>query len=133
MKLVKYMVLIIVGAVLAFIIMCYRGLLSAIDLADTVLIICDGFTVTAFLYLSIGSLIWFSTTGFFDIFGYAFQKGAHAIIPGLFKDRLGGYYEYKLDKQNKRKSNKDRSALITGAGFLLIVIILTVIWYQLVE
>ncbi|HKM34094.1 MAG TPA: DUF3899 domain-containing protein [Lachnospiraceae bacterium] len=132
MKHMKYVVQIIAGVVLSFIIMCYRGLFSSTSTAEIVLIVCDGFTIIAFLYLGIGSLLWLSTTGIFDIFGYAFKKGAHAIIPGRIDDKTGDYYEYKMDKITRRKKYTEWSALVVGAGFLLLVIILTIVWYQLV-
>ena len=132
MKHKKYIVQIIAGVILSFLIMWYRGLFSFESTADTVLIICDGFTITAFLYLGIGSLLWMSTTGFFDIFGYAFKKGAHALIPGHIHDKIGSYYDYVMDKKTGRKKYTEWSALIVGAGFLLLVIILTIVWYQLV-
>lgn len=132
MKYIKYVVQIVIGLVLSFVIMFSRGLLSANNMKDTVLIVCDGFTIIAFLYIGIGSLLWLSTTGIFDIFGYAFRKGAHAILPGRFFEQTGSYYDYKITKQEKHIKYTEWSALIVGAGFLLITIILTIIWYQLV-
>ena len=131
MKYLKYVIQVVIGVLVAFAVMCYRGLFASTNTQDTLLIICDGFTVTAFLYLGIGALLWLSTTGIFDIFAYAFKKGAHALIPGRTHDKIGGYYEYKMEKQADRKHYTEWSALIVGAGFLLLSILFTVIWYQL--
>lgn len=131
MKYMKYVVQTVLGLVLSLGVMFYRGLFEAEGGADRVMIICDGFTVTALLFLPVGILIWIATTGFFDIFGYAFQKGAHALIPGLVRDNYTGFYEYKLEKQEKRKTKKgEKSMIFVGAGFLLVGLCLTAVWYQ---
>lgn len=131
MKHKKILIQIAVGAVLAFLIMWGRGLFSAETAADRVLVVCDGCTVTAFLYLGMGALLWVSDTGFFDIFAYAVQKGAHALIPGRIHDNLPAYYDYKMQKQEKRKQRVGRSTLFTGLLFLIISILLTAVWYLL--
>lgn len=133
MKHKKKLIAILTGILLAFLIMCARGLFQDMQAADRILIICDGFTIVAFLYLGIGGLLWVSDTGFFDIFAYAIQKGAHALIPGRVNDRLSGYYEYKTQKQEKRKQHDDKNALFAGLLFLAVSIMLTVSWYMLAE
>lgn len=133
MKSKKYVIQLVVGLLIAFVIMWQRDLFTAEAVADKVLIICDGFTVVAFVYLCMGALLWVSGTGMLDIFGYALKKGANALIPGRVFDDLGGYYEYKMSKQEKRKGFKERSTLIIGFLFLAISIILTLVWYSVAQ
>ncbi len=130
MKYIKYIVQTALGLILALSIMSYRGLFTVEGSGERIMIICDGFTVTALLFLSVGLLIWVSTTGFFDIFAYAVRKGAHVLIPFLKEEELSGFYEYKLDKEQERKNKSEKSMLIVGAVFLLFSIILTMVWYQ---
>lgn len=133
MKYIKYIVQTVLGLALSVGVMYERGLFEARSGADKIMIISDGFTVTALLFLSIGILLWVSTTGFFDIFGYAFRKGAHALIPGLGGgNKATGFYEYKLEKQEERtaKGKGEKSMLLVGAAFLLVSIVLTYFWYQ---
>ena len=86
MKKAKYAASLISGLLLAFAVMWLRGLFSAESAADTVMAVSDGFAVAGLLFFGIGSLMWVSTTGFFDIFAFALRKGAHAIIPGMVGD-----------------------------------------------
>lgn len=130
MKRIKYIVQAVLGLLLSFGVMFYRGLFQAGNAGDRIMIICDGFTVTALLFISVGFLLWVSTTGFFDIFGYAVRKGAHSLIPGLVRDNLSGYYEYKLEKESERKDRGAKSTLIVGAAFLAVSLALTAVWYQ---
>lgn len=130
MKYIKYVVQTVLGLVLSFGVMCYLGLFEIQESVDRIMVICDGFTVTALIFLPIGLILWIATTGFFDIFGYALRKGAHALIPGLVRDELGGFYEYKMEKQEERKSKGEKSMLLIGAVFFLVSLILTAVWYQ---
>ncbi len=130
MKRVKYFVQAVSGLALSVGVMFYRGIAEAESGADRVMIVCDGFTVTALLFLAVGILIWTAGTGFFDIFGYAVRKGAHALLPGLVHDNLSGYYEYKAEKRAGKAQRGEYSTLIIGAVFLLISMILTAVWYQ---
>lgn len=133
MKHKKHWIQLLIGLAIAFLLMWQRGLFSAQTVADRFLIVCDGMTIVAFLYLGIGSLIWVSTTGWFDIFGYAFKKCAHAFIPGLVHENVGKYYDYKMKKCEERKPFSERSTLIIGTVFLVCSIIFTVVWYMLAE
>lgn len=132
MKNIKYYVQAGVGFVLAFVVMVYRGLFSKPVLSDKIMAIGDGFTVAAVLYLGFGALMWVSSTGFFDIFGYAVKKAAHAIVPGMVQDDAGRYYEYKINKEEKRKGFLDYFTLKLGVLFLIISGILLFVWYQVI-
>ena len=129
MKKVKVIVQIGIGLLLAFLIMWYQGLFVVTKLSDIIMAISDGFTVVAVLYLGIGSLMWISTTGFFDIFGFAVKRGLHAILPGMVQECEGNYYEYKVQKSEKRKGFTEHLTLKLGLIFLIISIILTAVWY----
>ena len=133
MKYIRYWVQALIGLLLSVAVMASRGLFAEGSAADRVMIVCDGFTVTALLFLSVGALALIATTGFFDIFSYAVRKGAHALLPGLVHDSLGGYYEYRLEKEDTRKKRDrgEKSTFLVGAGFLLVSILLTAVWYQL--
>ncbi len=131
MKHKKYVIQLLTALLISFMIMLMRGLFEAEKLADKVLIICDGFTITSFAFLGIGALIWVSTTGWFDIFGFAFQRAVHVFIPGQIRDKTGSYYDYKMKKAAERKPFSERSTLIIGLVMLAASIVLTVVWYQL--
>lgn len=123
----------LVGLAVSFLLMWQRGLFEASETADRILIISDGFTLVSFLYLGIGSLMWVSTTGVFDIFSFAFKKAAHALIPGKDPQKVGKYYEYRLKKKEKQKEFRGGSSLIVGAILLGFAIVMTVVWYGVAE
>ena len=133
MKKVKVLVQLGVGLLITFLIAWYQGAFVATKASDIIMAIGDGFTVTAVLYLGMGALMWISTTGFFDIFGFAFKKAARVFIPGVFLDTEGNFYEYKVEKEEKRKGFTQHSGLIIGVIFLVISIILTAVWYTIAE
>lgn len=137
MKLKGYAIQIGAAALLSAALVAYRiGELPA-TAEGRLRVFCDAFFIVGMLYFCIGALIWVSTTGFFDIFSYAFRKGAHALIPGRVSDTVGGFYEYKLGKQEKRskkgsgaggRSGK-ASTLLIGILLLAVSAVLTALWY----
>lgn len=128
----RYLVQIAIALALSLIFMDFRGAFDpGSDSAKRLMGVCDGFSMTAMLYVCFGFLLWISTTGFFDIFGYAFRKGAHAIIPGMGFDNLGSYYDYKQDKIAGRGNKPVYSTLIIGLGFLLLSAVLVGVWYTI--
>ena len=131
MKKAKFAATLATGLILAFAAMYIRGLFEAKTAEDIVKAIGDGFTVAGLLYFFLGALMWVSTTGFFDIFGYAFKKAAHALVPGMVQEVASNYYDYKVDKLEKRKGFTQHSALVVGIGFIVISVILTMVWYSI--
>lgn len=132
MKRAKIWIQLGIGLLIALLVMWYQGAFVATKVSDIIMAIGDGFTVVAILYLGIGALMWISTTGFFDVFGYAFKRAARVFVPNFFVDAEGNFYEYKMEKIEKRKSFSQHSALIIGAIFWIISIILTAVWYAVV-
>ena len=130
---IKYLVQIVVALALSLAFMGFRGAFDAGAMpADRAKAVCDGFSITAMIYICFGILMWISTTGFFDIFAYAFRKGAHAIIPGMGLDNsMNSYYDYKQDKMDKRKSRPMYSTLVIGILFFIISMALVMYWYSL--
>lgn len=133
-KPILYGIWVILGLGICLGVMSGRGAFGTMPLKDLILAIGDGCTVTALCLLSMGILVWVATTGFFDIFSYAVRKGAHMLVPGLVRDLAGDYYTYKMDRQGSRKEKGqkgEKSMFLVGAGFLLVSLVLTVVWYQL--
>ena len=83
----------------------------------------DGFFIVGFLNLAFGLLLWISTTGIFDILSYGL-KAALYLFTSKRKDKdEGGYYEYKMRKNQKRKAVPFETLWI-GAGMIVVGIIL---------
>lgn len=137
MKLKSYAIQTGVAALLVAALAAYRMGGVPANAEGRVMAFCDAFFIVGMLYFCIGALVWVSTTGFFDIFSYAFRKGAHALIPGRITDTVGGFYEYKLGKQEKRKGKGSEvgsrfgkgSTLLIGILLLVVSAVLTAVWY----
>lgn len=129
--LIRYLVQIGIALVMSLLFMELRHAFdSGITTEERIRGVGDGISITALLYISFGILLWVSSTGFFDIFGYAFRKGAHALIPGMGLDKHVSYYDYKEERAAKRKTKPIRSTLLIGLGLFVISMVLVVVWYQ---
>lgn len=129
MKYTKYLVQFMVGLLLSFVIMCCQGLFQAKTAADRIKLVCDGFSAVALLYMAVGSLLWASSTGFFDVLSYGFRKGAHALLPGMIHDAGGDFYEYRMGKRETRNAGGAKSMLTVGLSFFTVGLALTAVWY----
>ena len=107
-----------------------RRVWEARGTAEILLTISDGLCVTALLYISVGCLRWISTTGMFDIFGYAVRMGANMLLPGRIREHSGNFYEYKLTQASKRPGRlSGRTLILDGSFFMVLAIIVTSAWY----
>ncbi len=84
----------------------------------------DGFFIAGVLLTSVGILSWISTTGFFDLFAYAFHS-----LPVLFTalkkpEELESYYDYKAMREEKREKPLYFLVIVGVACLLLSVIFL---------
>ena len=46
------------------------------------------------------------------------------------KERMPSYFEYKLEKSEKRKQNGGLELLVSGAIFFVVGVVLILVWYQ---
>lgn len=77
----------------------------------------DGLFVSGLLMTGLGALTWVSTTGFFDIFGFAFSSVLTLFSPLRAPEKQKKFYEYKLEKEGKRKPGL---LFILVAGLILL-------------
>jgi len=142
MKFKKYLVQAVVALALAVSVMMSRGAFAGgVTAADRIMAISDGFTVAALLFICMGILVWISTTGFFDIFSYAFKKAARVFVPGAYAGETANYYTYVTGQKDKRKGKQERreeagleaksekSTLIVGLICLVFSLIFWGLWY----
>ena len=120
--------------ILCVAIMLIGNVIGAETAADRLRAVCDGFSMGGLLVLCVGGLVWISGSGSFDILGYACKRAAHMFIPGKGingkKERMPSYFEYKLEKSEKRKQNGGLELLVSGAIFFVVGVVLILVWYQ---
>lgn len=82
---------------------------TMLDKAQKYLNLADAFTIPSVVMLMLGVLVWISTTGSFDILGYAFKRAKEAFVPSKYTHEQ--FYDYKVRKDQHRKK---------GYGFMFI-------------
>ncbi len=92
----------------------------------------DGCFVSAVIFVGLGLLLWISTTGFFDIFGYAMKSLLVLFSPLKRPGEHPHYYEYKCEKDAKRKGKPiTHTVLIVGLIVLVLSLLSLGLYYHL--
>lgn len=117
-NLLKYGIPALIGAAITLTVAMGQGL-GGVGSAWSLRALSDGCFVTTVLMGGLGVLVWVSTTGFFDIFTYAGKSLLVLFSPMKQPEKLKKFYEYKADKDEKRKK-ADFTLLIVGAAYLLL-------------
>lgn len=86
----------------------------------------DAMFIPAVLWLGVGGMMWIASTGFFDIFSYAFKSLLVLFSPLKNPKDHEHFYEYKLAKEEKRKLKAvPFTVLIVGAVLLVAALVLS--------
>jgi hypothetical protein len=123
-KIIKWIiaVLVVVGGAMALFVWRLNNYPSDMESMPVLHALIDGFFIIGMLCTGFGLIMWISTTGVLDIISYGFKSILYLFTP-LTKDRdEGGFYEYKLEKQAKRKE-VPFEYLWLGVGALVLSII----------
>lgn len=105
------------------------GAFTAESTSLTFAYLCNAAFVTAVFYCGVGLLAWVSTTGFFDIFGYGFKSLKYLFSPAKRDRSEGGYYEYAMEKRERKRDNvSTRFILVIGIVFLIMSIVFLALW-----
>ena len=92
----------------------------------------DGFFVAAILFVGMGGLLWISTTGFFDIFSYAFKSLFVLFSPLKKAKEFPHYYDYKCEKDAKREGKPiTHTVLVVGLICLAVSLVCLALYYKL--
>ena len=130
-RILQYGICFLIGALLAYWVMNIEGLFFIDVPSEIAAILCDAFFVPGILLTMVGCLIWIATTGFFDSIGYALNVGMHIILPFINKGERKSYYDYKMEKDEKR-GKTPIFVFIVGAFYLVLSGIALIIWMNLV-
>lgn len=92
----------------------------------------DGLFVSGMIFTGMGLLLWISTTGFFDIFGYAMKSLLVLFTPLKKAADHPHYYEYKCEKDEKRKGKPiTHTVLAVGVLTLVLSLVCLALYYRL--
>lgn len=107
-----------------------RGLSTALELNSNCRILSDAFFTIGIFFAGVGALVAISTTGFFDMFAYAFKS-----LPMLFsflrkpKDHPT-FFDYKTAKAEKREQAR-YGLLIIGLVCIAVSLLALAGYYNL--
>jgi hypothetical protein len=94
--------------------------------------LCDGFFICGVMFTGVGALLWVSTTGFFDLFGYAVKSILSMFASRKEIDAFPGFYEYKCEQDAKRAEHPmTHTVLIVGLILLALSFAALALYYGL--
>lgn len=102
-EIVKYATALATALVIAAAVFYLRGGFSEPNQNEVIKYLSDAFFVPAVLYVGFGLLCVAAGEGVLDIIGYGFQSLLYLFTPARKDRAVGGYYEYKVRKKEKRK------------------------------
>lgn len=115
-----YVITILVGLAMAVAVLMSRGGFSQPDTESVYIVLSDAFFVPGIVLCGFGILAWVSHDGFFDAISYSASKVTSLFFSVFRKDeRHQQYYDYKMEKQERRKK-PGNAVIVTGVVFLLL-------------
>ncbi len=130
--LISYGVQFVIAALIAYLVAEAQGLRIGQEAYLVCRYLSDGLFVSALVFVSFGALMWISTTGFFDIFSYAFNSLLVLFTPLKKPSEQKHYYEYKSEREAKRQGKPvTHTVLITGLIFLALSLLALMLYYKL--
>ena len=128
-KAIYYAICTLAELALVFIVASLRGLDLSKSMKLNARYLSDGFFVIGLLATGFGLLIWESTTGFFDIMGYA-VKSVVVLFSSLKKpkDHLS-FYDYKQIK-NETRGKPHYALLLSGVACILLSLACLAVYYR---
>ena len=128
--LIAYGSSILAAGVIAWLAASHQGFALGGDWAGNFRYLSDGCFVAGVVFTGLGLLTWVSTTGFFDMFGYAMKSLLVLFTPLKKPQEHAKFYEYKMEKEAKRQKAKT-TVLFTGIGYILASLVFLYLYYNL--
>lgn len=125
-KYLKYIIVSLIGIIIALSIFSSRNLLDANNMKDITYILSDGFLLPGVLILGVGILIMVSNGGVFDIFTYSLKKMRITKLHGDKKPTaFKSFYDYRMSKEKAPYG----FLIIVGGGFFGLSVIFNIMFY----
>ncbi len=131
---IRYGVTVITGLLLGVLVLNTANFFSdapTMAADDLMKVLCNALFVPGILLFLFGCLAWIAYTGFFDGLAYGVSIAVHALLPFMArsKERPQNYYDYKMEKSEKRAKRPDFVLLIVGGAFMLVSMVFLVLYY----
>ena len=133
-KWVPFVVALAIGFVLSLAFAAMRGIGGAQTPAESAHKLSDGFFVVGVLMTGIGGLVAISTASdFFDLLAYGFRSALLFIAPIRREMEKKSFYDYKLERQEKRQGGSVWFLLAAGLVLLAFAGVCTALFYCWME
>lgn len=126
----QYVSTLFIGVVIAVLVALYRGFSWNLPAYRNAMYFSDGFFVAGVIIFGLGALMLVATTGFFDMMSYGVRYALSMVIPAMKKDTAATFYDYKLEKNQKRGKPLYFMAIV-GLVLLLLAGICLGLYYNL--
>ncbi len=127
-NLLRYLIAVAAGAVLAFTVMAARGIFAEDRTQEIMRLLSDAFFVSGVVLAAVGGILFASNGGLFDMFGFA-----ALLFFGLFKRNVSerkykDFYEYREAKKGKKRSVA--YLLLVGIGYIALAALFLLLYYK---
>lgn len=125
-KNLNYIIVSIIGILIAVSIFTSRNLLDASNIKDITYILSDGFLLPGVLIIGVGILIIVSNGGIFDIFTYSLKKMRATKMFGEKRSQaFNSFYDYRVSKEKAPFG----FLIIVGGVFFGLSVIFNIMFY----
>ena len=125
----EWLITLFIGFVIATAVSLSRGFSFSADTELSFRSLSDGCFISAFVLMGVGILVWISTTGFFDIFGYAMHSLLVLFTSLRNPSSHESYIDYKAQK-NEKRGKAQPYILIVGLIFLVLSGLFLLFWHM---
>lgn len=125
-----YTISIIIAVGIVLLVCGINGVLTTeLEQKEVVRYVCDGFFVSAILFISVGVLTWTSRDGVFDGIGYAFYTWKQRYVNHKKDGKFGETYsEYKERVRAKKSKSSFVHFFIIGGVFAVVAAVLYLVY-----
>ncbi len=129
-RLTKYLICVFVTGLVSYLSSRVWGFEIGKPPVDNMRALSDGCFTGGFLTAGMGALMLISTTGFFDMFGYAFKSLGVLFTSLKSPSRHVKYYDYKTEKAEKR-GKPTYFMLVIGLAFIALSLVFLYLYYNI--
>ena len=131
-KWMPYVITTAIGLLVAVLVLYSRNVFSeTLDTAALMTALCDAALIPGGLLFCVGLLLWIAETGQFDMLRYGFHFVYAMFVPSARISERDSFYEYKTQRNEKRKKSP-KFLIWIGLGFLLLSVIFVIAYYAVV-
>ncbi|MGN1039806.1 MAG: DUF3899 domain-containing protein [Candidatus Fimimonas sp.] len=127
-KIWKYLITALVGLVVALLILFYKDTFNKTAVLPVLADLSDAFFVPGVLLLGVGTLLFASNGGAFDMLAFGIMKLFDLFKRDLTKVKYRTFYDYRQAQKEKKRSFS--YLLIVGAAMVVVAAVFLIVHYN---